>query len=105
MHNTGNPCDEAFETFVRMIKAGKGQTEAYVDSLKQLLKNKDEGHALIRKHVRDLGNYVTEAFEFVLKKDYPDAPDDLVKLVARKKYIGPSGFTVGRGLDRHSKRR
>ena len=36
-----------------------------------------------------MDNYVTEALTFSLKKDYgPDLPDDLVNLVAKKKWLG-----------------
>jgi hypothetical protein len=75
--------------FAKLLREKKGWTEAYVTSFKTLLARGDEGAALIKKHVKDLDKFVTDAVYFAVKKDYgADLPDGLAKLVAKKKWIG-----------------
>ncbi len=90
VHNTGNPCDEAFEKFAKLVADGKHYIEAYTEALSHLLKFGDEGTAMIRKHAADLDNFITEGFKKALTNDYgKDLPDSLRNFVASRKWLEP----------------
>jgi hypothetical protein len=94
VHNTGNPCDEAFEIYVKVMKASENgssaHTEAYTKAFAHLLKT-DEGVAFYKKHMRDLDGFVTQAFKHTLTKDYPELKDpnltNFAEYVAKNKYV------------------
>jgi len=87
VHNTGNPCDEAFDTFAKMVRNGSHYTEAYTEALRGILKY-DDGPALIKKHAADLDNLITQGFKRALTNDYgPDIDPSFAEFVAKKKWL------------------
>jgi len=53
VHNTGNPCDEAFDLFVDALKGGKNEADALRDAFKYI-RNVESSDALVQKHLDDL---------------------------------------------------
>ena len=53
VHNTGNPCDQAFDLFVDGLKNGKNEADALRDAFKHI-RNVEKSDALVQKHLDDL---------------------------------------------------
>jgi len=53
VHNTGNPCDEAFDLFVDALKDGKNEADALRNAFKYI-RNVEPSDALVQKHLDDL---------------------------------------------------
>ena len=68
VHNTGNPCDEAFVVFQELIDEGKGFTESYRGAIRWLLdtKGESEGLALLRMHQDDLNKLIENGLKYAL---------------------------------------
>jgi hypothetical protein len=87
VHNTGNPCDEAFDTFAKMVRNGSHYTEAYTEALRGILKY-DDGPALIKKHAADLDNFITKGFARALKNDYGnDISEEFAEFIGKRKWL------------------
>jgi len=66
VHNTGNPCDEAFEIFAKKFADTDNpivSAKAARDHLATLVDEATEGTALYRKHFSDLEQLVVKEFE------------------------------------------
>ncbi|MFN9413929.1 MAG: HNH endonuclease, partial [Pirellula sp.] len=53
VHNTGNPCDQAFDLFVDGLKNGKNEADALRDAFKHI-RNVESSDVLVQKHLDDL---------------------------------------------------
>ncbi|MCE3019071.1 MAG: polymorphic toxin-type HINT domain-containing protein, partial [Pirellula sp.] len=98
VHNTGNPCDEAFVVFQKGLDNGSGFTKAYRDSIQWLLDKHghSEGLSLLRKHEDDLKDLIADGLKYSLTKDYPDLKNTkLADFVSRNRWLEPTRDSSG----------